>query len=166
MKIALYVGNHQKDPLFTRISWLFIRLVQRAPFAVVTHVEAIHQEHEDGTVTIASSSLRDGGVRAKRTALTAGHWLIYDVPSWDVQKSTALFKTSTNQQYDLRGALATVLLWLGESDTRWFCNEWVGAPFLQASSSFKPAQFAAIVASFGTDVTGAFFRRRAQAPSA
>ncbi len=160
MLVAHYVGAHRGDTLLTRLGWAVVRLVQRGPWRRVTHVEAIHEVHDDGTVTIASSSLRDGGVRDKRVRLTPGHWLIVDVPQWSVRDSLRLLAESRGMPYDWRGAAATVLP-LRQSRRGYFCTEWVGRPFLQASHLFGPAQLAAITLSLGEDVTERFFAARA-----
>lgn len=160
MLIAHYIGNHSADDLATRIGWATTRMVQRGPWRRCTHVEAIHAEHSDGSVTIASASLRDGGVRAKQARLSSGAWLISDVPLWSVDASIGLLETTRGAAYDLTGALATVLP-LRHSRGRWFCNEWVGAPFVDAAHIFGPAQFAAICMSAGRDMTQDFFGSRA-----
>lgn len=160
MKLAFYVGSHHADSLATRAGAAITRLVQKGPYGQFTHVEAIHSEHHDGTVTIASSSLRDGGVRSVRTILEPTNWRIVDVPCWDVTKSIALLETTRGAKYDLRGAIATAFLGSQESD-RWFCNEWVGYPYLKASGNFGPHHLGAIALSFGSDVTSSFFQGKA-----
>ncbi len=159
MKIAHYVGDHKGDGLAAQAGWALIRAVQRGGFRAVTHVEAILAEHAEGDVTIASSSLRDGGVRAKRVRLTDGHWLIVDVPQWDVGAALGLLQATRGMPYDTMGAVATVLP-TRQDRGRYFCNEWVGTPFLHSPHIFGPAQFAAITASLGTDVTATFFGDR------
>lgn len=150
MKVALYVGDHSGDDWIVRASVLVIRRVQRGPHRNVTHVEAIHAEHDDGTTTIASSSLRDGGVRTKRVQLNPDHWLIVDVPQWDVEQSIAWFALHDGLPYDWRGAVATVLPGAGRSN-EWFCNEAVGASIgLRSPETFGPHQFAAIAFSLAT----------------
>ena len=156
MKVALYIGDHAADPLPVRAGWWITRRVQKGPYAGVTHCEAIHAEHADGSVTIASASLRDGGVRAKRARLNPAHWQIVDVPFWDVVRSQDFFAETNGLPYDLRGAIATAFLG-SEDRTRYFCNEWVGKPFLRASANFGPHQFAAVCLSLGRDVTNNFF---------
>ena len=156
MKLAFYIGNHAEDDLPTRAGWWITRAVQKGPYSGVTHVEAIHAEHADGTVTIASSSVRDGGVRAKRVALNPAHWMIVDVPFWDVQRSRNLLTQTKGAPYDWRGAIATAFLGSQDS-TRYFCNEWVGQPFLKAPATFSPSTFAAVCLSMGRDVTDLFF---------
>lgn len=60
MKVALYCGDHKNDTLAVRLGWALTRLVQKGNYANVTHCEAILDENADGTVTIASASIRDG----------------------------------------------------------------------------------------------------------
>lgn len=156
MLIAHYIGDHTKDDISARIGWTLTRAVQRGPYKNVTHSEAIHTVHEDGEVTLASSSLREGGVRSKKVKLNPNNWLISNVPQWYVQDSISLLDRTRGKPYDWRGALATVLPFK-ESKNAWFCNEWVAAPYLQAPHIFGPAQFCTICMSIGQDVTKEFF---------
>ena len=159
MRVALYIGDHAGDDLLVRAGWYLTRLVQKGPYGCVTHVEAIHEEHADGSVTIASASLRDGGVRAKRTTLDPLHWWIVDVPQWGVERSVALLASTNGMPYDMRGAIATAFL--GSQDSaRWFCNEWVSSPFVRAPATFGPHHFAALSLSMGRDITTEFFEAR------
>jgi hypothetical protein len=160
MLTAHYIASHQGDTLSVRAGWAFTRLVQRGHYKRCTHSEAIHGLQTDGSVTIASSSVRDGGVRAKRVHLTAGKWLIIDVPAWDVQRSMELLARTEGHGYDMLGAVSTALL-AGQREDKWFCNEWVAHPFLPSAYIFGPAQFAALCASQGRDVTEQFFKDRA-----
>jgi hypothetical protein len=163
VKVALYIGTHDKDDALTRIGWAATRAVQKGKFRSVTHVEAILEEHADWSVTIGSASLRDGGVRTKTVKLNPEHWLIFDVPSWDVERSKAWFVEHDGDKYDWRGAFVT---WLPATWNRlfeWFCNDAIGASQRMVDSHiFGPSQFAAIVASFGCDVTQEFFNSRGQ----
>jgi hypothetical protein len=157
MLVALYIGTHANDKLHVRLAWYLTRLAQKGPLDIVTHVEAIHAQHADGTVTIASASLRDKGVRVKRVALNPLHWIIVDVPQWEVARSILWFAKHLNELYDIRGALATVLPGSNVSD-RWFCNESVGASIgLRCPETFGPHQFAAVALTLGTDITDQFF---------
>lgn len=161
MLVALYIGNHSGDTLLVQLWWFLTRLVQRGEFARVTHVEAILDTLPDGTVVIASSSLRDGGVRIKAAHLDPAHWLIVDFPAWDADAAREWFAQHVGEPYDWRGALATVLPGKNAS-RRWFCNEAVGAAVgLRSPAAFGPAQFAAICFTFGRDVTAEFFTERA-----
>ena len=160
MKIAAYIGNHSSDTLRTRIGWKLNRAVQRGEFQQVTHVEAIHEEHGGGVVTMASSSLRDGGVRSKRVTLARGHWRIFDMPSWDVARSISLLSETRGMEYDKRGALASAipLPFFQEDENRWYCNEWVAYPFLRGAGIFGPAQFICIIVNLGAaEITDSFW---------
>jgi len=157
MLIAHYIGRHAGDTLSVRAGWAVVRAVQRGPWRRATHVEAIHAVHDDGSVTITSSSLREGGVRSKRTKLKTGNWIVVDVPQWDVADSIALLDQTRGAPYDTLGAVATVLPLRQRAD-QWFCTEWVAAPYLRASGLFGPAQLAAITLSLGTDVTDSIVR--------
>lgn len=159
MKIAHYTGDHTGDDWFARAGVWVTRLGQKGVYGDITHTEAIHSEHSDGSVTIASSSLRDGGVRSKRVMLNPDHWIITDMPQWDVAQSVLLLERTRGWPYDLRGALATVLPGR-PSDRAYFCNRWVSQPYLQASGSFGPHHLAAICLSIGQDVTQDFFKSR------
>lgn len=156
MLVAHYIGP-AKPGLLAHLGWWAIRTGQKAPFDDATHTEAIHAVHRDGTFTIASSSLEDKGVRVKeRVRLTPGHWIVTDVPMWDVELSKAWFAAAIARgvRYDKRGALATMLPGK-EDDTKVFCTESVLAPFVLASHYYTPALGLSLCLSLGTDVTGA-----------
>ncbi|UUZ75551.1 hypothetical protein LP414_27935 [Polaromonas sp. P1(28)-13] len=98
-------------------------------------------------------------MRDKLVRLNPNHWLIVDVPQWDVRLSIDLLARTRGALYDWRGALATCLP--GSPDSRrWFCNEWVGEPYVRAPATFGPHHFAAICLSLGRDVTAEFFAAR------
>lgn len=159
MKVALYTGDHVSDSLSVRAGWWITKKVQKGIYSGTTHVEAIHREYSDGTVAIASSSLRDGGVRSKDTWLNPLHWKVIDIEMWDVQKSFDLLRLTEGCKYDLRGAIATAFIGSPQAG-RYFCNQWVGLPYLQASATFGPNHFHAICLSLGKDITKEFFEVR------
>ncbi len=162
MKIACFIGDHAKDDLLTRIGWAGTRLVQKGSFRRVTHVEAILEEHPDGKVTIGSASLRDGGVRVKTVKLNPDHWIIIDVPSWDVQQSQRWFVKNAGKKYDKRGAFVSWLPFTWDAEDEYFCNEAVGASVDMVDPDIHgPSEFASICLSFGRDVTKEFFSARA-----
>lgn len=160
MLIAHFTGDHAGEHWTTRAGAWLTKLGQKGPYSCITHTEAIHEQHSDGSVTIASASLRDGGVRSKRVALNPAHWIITDVPQWDIGQSVLLLERTRGWPYDLRGAFATVLPGR-PSDRAYFCNRWVGTPYLKAAGSFGPHHFCAICLSIGQDVTTDFFNARA-----
>ena len=160
MRIAFFIGDHSEDDLAARLGWWITRHTQKGAYGYITHCEAIHEEFTDGSVTIAGASLRDRGVRSKRTMLNPAHWLIADVAGWDVRLSIDLLAKTIGAPYDWRGALATRLPGRGASDA-WFCNEWVAEPYLQTADTFGPHHLAAICMSAGENVTRKFFGDRA-----
>ena len=160
MKICLFIGDHAADSLSVRMGAAITRKVQKGPYGIVTHCEAIHDEYSDGQVLIASSSIRDGGVRDKRVMLNPAHWWVVDVPQWVSSMSLDLFQRTRGAPYDLRGAVATVFLG-SPKEGCWFCSEWVAQPYIKASATFSPSQFSAICLSLGKDVTAEFFAERA-----
>jgi hypothetical protein len=147
MKVALFIGSHEKDSWDVRLGCWLTRIVQRGNYSRVTHCEAILDEFPDGTVNIASASLRDGGVRQKRVTLTPGDWIIKDKPEWDVEKARLWFTAHNGEKYDLRGAFVCFLPFWWSTKNQWFCNQAVGAPFLDSPEIFTPSQFASIVLS-------------------
>jgi len=159
MKIAHYIGDHTGDSLMARAGWSLTRLVQKGPYGHITHVEAIHGEYSDGSVIIAGASLRDKGVRAKNVRLNPEHWMITDVPQWHVDLSVRHLERTKGSEYDWRGAVATAFIG-SQNNSTWFCNEWVGFPYLKSAANFGPNTFAAVCFSFGKDVTTEFFNSR------
>lgn len=161
MRVALYIGDHKDDTLTVRLGWWLTRLVQKGEFYNVTHVEAILAEHDDGTVTIGSASIRDGGVRTKRCFLNPEHWIIVDVPKWSVIKARKWFEDYKGDQYDIRGAFATAWPIQWTQKDRWFCNQAVGASAnVNSPEIFGPSQFASMAVSMGSIITTEFFGAR------
>ena len=149
MIILAYIGNHRKDGTAARIGWALVRLAQiGAKFRRVTHVESLLAGPWH-SATIASSSLRDGGVRIKRDVrLTPGHWIAINVPAWDTEDAIDWFEHHQGQRYDWRGALATVFWFLPQSLLEWFCNEAVAAPHgVVDGHRLTPAAFVALALS-------------------
>jgi len=126
MIVAHYIGKHEKDSIFVRLGWFLTRLTQRGRFRNVTHAEAVLEQHDDGTVTIGSSSLREGGVRMKRCTLDRSSWLLRDVKPWDATKAKQWFIQHQGEPYDARGAVATVLPAIGGDPNKRFCHEAIG----------------------------------------
>ena len=145
MKVALYIGDHSKDDMTARIGWWFNRLVQKGTYANVTHVEAILKDWSDGSVTIGSASIRDGGIRTKTCKLNPDHWMVVDVPQWDAEKAKLWFEEHNGEPYDWRGALASCMPFQWRRKNEWFCNEAVAASVgFKCPEIFGPSQFAAI----------------------
>ena len=160
MLIALFVGDHNADIWPVRLGWWLTRVAQKGRFGDVTHCEAI-LAGDASAATIASSSVRDGGVRIKhRVQMNPEHWRIVDVPQWSAASAAQWFAQHMSQPYDWRGAWAIFLPGHHKSDS-WFCNEAVGASVgLLEPHTFSPAVFAAACLSFGREVTAEFFRTK------
>lgn len=149
MLVAHYIGP-PKAGIPAWVGWHLTVWAQKSPHDRCTHTEAIHAAHDDGTVTIASSSIADRGVRTKRVKLNPDHWVITEVPQWNVALSIQYFKHAIRDQvkYDIRGALATLLP--GRQDAkRVFCTEAVLAPFIQAPHYYTPALCLSLCLSIG-----------------
>lgn len=147
MIILGYVGDHKKDAWHVRLGWALTRLVQRGTFERVTHVEGFYGIDDKGMALIGSSSLRDGGVRTKRVKLDPENWIAVDVPAWNEKLSLAFIRAHSFEEYDKRGAIATVFM-SGQDENRWFCNELVGASVgIIDPDTFKPSQFMALAVS-------------------
>lgn len=148
MRVALYVGDHAGDDLLTRAGWRLTRLVQKGEFGLVTHCEAVLRQDPTGAVDIASSSVRDGGVRIKQGVfLQPESWWLVDVPAWSADRARDWFVAHAGAPYDWRGAWATVMPGHRRAG-EWFCNEAVGAAAgLRTPEVFTPSQFAAICVS-------------------
>lgn len=145
MKVCLYIGNHDKETWSVRLGWWLTSLVQKGRFANVTHVEAILKEHEDGSVTIGSASLLDGGVRMKRVHLNPDNWLIVDVPKWSADDALLWFIEHDGEPYDWRGAFASCMPFQWREEGEWFCNEAMAASVgFESPEIFGPSHFAAI----------------------
>ncbi len=153
MLIAHYIGP-PKPGILAHLGWRLAVLGQKGPHDQCTHTEAIHWLHADGTVTIASSSLVDKGVRIKeRVRLTPEHWVITDMPMFDVTRSIAYFDAAiaAGVRYDKRGALATLLPGKHRAD-QVFCTESVLTPFVPQAHYFTPAACLALCLGLGSVV--------------
>ena len=160
MIVLGYIGNHAKDTWSVRLGWFLIRLVQSGKYKRITHTESVLDGSHYSNCTIASSSARDGGVRTKTNiALTKGHWVAVDVPTWDANTAAVWFYNERGKPYDWMGAAASVLFFLRGSQTKWFCNESCGAPFLSTPEQYTPSKFWAIAMAMpgAKDVTDEFF---------
>jgi hypothetical protein len=164
MIILGYVGNHAKDTLLVRLGWAVTRAVQKGRFKQVTHTECIHAGVNYKYCTIASSSIRDGGVRTKENiALTKGNWVAFDIPAFPIERSILWFDLHKGLGYDWVGAAGTKLTFLRKcaySINRFFCNEACLAPFSTRAAEFTPSEFFEYLVDFygAVDVTEQFFK--------
>lgn len=92
--------------------------------------------------------------------LNPDHWLVIDVPGWDLDDAIDWFDAHNGDKYDWRGAMATVLWFLPHSASRYFCNEAVAIPHGVVDAwRLTPAAFIALCMSMpgARDVTAKFF---------
>lgn len=144
-----------------RLGWWLTRLVQSGPFKQVTHTESVLAGTNYKNCTIASSSVRDKGVRIKEdVTLTKGHWMAVDVPTWDVWLAVVWFAKNIGKKYAWLGAIGSIVPFIRGMDDQWFCNEATGAPYIQTPEQYPPAKFWAIAMSMpgARDVTDEFFK--------
>lgn len=148
MIVLGYVGDHAKDTLPVQAGWAITRASQRGPYRQVTHTESVLKGDNYKLCTIASSSVRDGGVRVKEdVTLAKGNWMAVDVPGWDVWLAVLWFVAHLGCKYDWIGAIATRIFWLRGSLDKFFCNQATGAPFIKTADQYAPCQFMAIALS-------------------
>lgn len=166
MKVALYIGNHANDSWDVRLGHRLTLATQKG--SRVTHGEAIVREHGDGTVDIASATLRKetpsgkSGVRIKeRVSLTPGNWRIVDVPQFDREEALEWFIMHQGADYDGRGAFASVLPIWWSKEGAFFCYQSIcEAAKVKCGEGFTGPVFEAMLLRFGRDVTQEFFNPR------
>lgn len=116
MYVAHYKGRVR---LFNRlVSWWF-----NGPYS---HTELVLWTDKNGLSRCASSSLMDGGVRAKWIKLDPDHWTIEPVDG-DIDYAMQWLKEHYGDGYDLLGLLGIVLRRSPGARNKVFCSEAVAA---------------------------------------
>jgi hypothetical protein len=121
MIFAFYKGTLQENPG----AKLFDRLVCWRTRGRFSHVELV----ADGKALCFSSSLRDGGVRAKQINLHTGRWVLVELPdAGNVMLGSAMkwFRVHAGAGYDWFSLLAFVVPLPLRDSRRWYCSEAVG----------------------------------------
>ena len=111
---------------------------------------------EGGGYDCISSSVRDGGVRAKTMLLPADKWDLIPLPDSinEHGQLDRLYRNTVSQPYDWFGAVGVVFKTRQRGD-KWFCSEWCAAALgLPDCWRWSPNDLAAIVS--------ALFQREAQ----
>ena len=70
-----------------------------------------------------SSSIMDGGVRAKRIDFNPAHWDIVDVPWVNAVDAVAWFEANIGKDYDVLGLLGFIIRRVEGARNRFFCSE-------------------------------------------
>ena len=75
-----------------------------------------------------SSSIRDGGVRAKRIDLLARHWHVINLPWADPLRIRLLYQETRKHRYGWLDLIGSQFFNARRQDSgRWFCSEWCAA---------------------------------------
>lgn len=75
-----------------------------------------------------SSSIRDGGVRAKRIDLLARHWHVINLPWADPLRIRLLYQETRKHRYGWLDLIGSQIFNARRQDSgRWFCSEWCAA---------------------------------------
>lgn len=88
-----------------------------------------------------SSSIRDGGVRAKRINLAGRpHWQVLPLPGADAGRALAFFQRTKGEPYGWLDLVLHQVFRSPAGDQRgWFCSEWVAEALgMVAPRSFSP----------------------------
>jgi hypothetical protein len=130
MLIACYIGNHSKDTFSVRLGWVLTRLFQRGR-----------------------------GVRKKSNVqLNKNSWMILDIPTWQEKDILSLYEKTKGKPYDLMGAIGSGITIAKQDPDKWFCNEWVFAPWIEESWQYGPAAACEIAILFDAkEITNEFF---------
>lgn len=112
MKIAFYKGT----------STIYEKIISWKTESPYTHCVAILDEISDGYCRVGASDPSMNGVYIYIDRFPADLWDIIDVPSIDIEKSREWFKQHSGQGYAYRSIINLVLP-VGASDDRWFCDE-------------------------------------------
>jgi hypothetical protein len=168
MKILAFVGKHErkKEGWSTWLGWGIVRAAQiGASFRRCTHVES-HLSGPWHNCSIGSSTLRKDeaagktGVRIKDgVRLTPGHWLVIDMPMWDVEDAIYWHGMHGGAGYSWLGSLSTIFWFLPKDRRRKNCVTAVGEPHgVVDVDRMTTAAFIALCFSVGgKDVTKPFF---------
>ena len=116
MQIAFYKGRVR---LFNRLVSWYLR-------GKYSHCELILRYVPSGLAMCASSSFMDGGVRFKWVELHPDRWDVVEVGG-DHDRAYEWLRKHAGQGYDILGLLGFIWRRTPDSQTRWFCNEAVGA---------------------------------------
>lgn len=116
IQLALYKGPPGKSIRHHLSHWA-IRL---RTWSKYSHAELVI----DGVCY--SSSIREGGVRAKVINL-GERWEVIDLPNTNSARALEWFNQHQNCGYDWLGVMRFMLPFVGHHKSRWFCFEAVGA---------------------------------------
>lgn len=93
-----------------------------------------------------SSSLMDGGVRAKKIDLDSGHWDVYELPWANATDILHYFHKSDPYKYSIVSLVTSQVFNRNKKeDTKQFCSQWcANALGLPSSSTYSPKTLLAL----------------------
>lgn len=156
MKIALFYGTNSSAGLTIEIGTALTKAAQFGEFGNIAHVAAIHEEYGNAKVLLASSTMAHG-VCLTIAKLNPKEWYIYDVPSFDLEKSKEWFSRHLGEPYDVVGAVESILPWHHSGRKGWYCNEAVAASVGVENYATDPEEFSELVARAGVKINNEFF---------
>ena len=126
--LALYKGRGS-------VGNALIRWWTRSPYS--------HCEIVVGNGLAYSSSIQDGGVRAKRIEFDPAHWDFINLPGVEIHRVLDFYARTAGQPFGWKDLLLRqVLNRRGDSDG-WFCSEWCAAALgLPNPQTYSPATLA------------------------
>lgn len=141
-KVYLACYHGRGDKLVHRICDNIIRFFTRGKYS---HTE-IAIALPDGRYECYSSSIRDGGVRAKTMLLPKQKWDLIALDGLPTDAVHEYFEQTKGAGYDLLGALGCVAGFRQHPD-RYFCSEWCFNVIFGGNKGwrFNPNQLAQIV---------------------
>ena len=138
--LAFYKGQKRENPdtsFFDRL----ICFVTRSPYS---HVELVYYYIDKTKFGYCwTSSPRDGGVRATTIQFDPHHWDLFEysgtMPSHlklgTIPEVDAWFRPKAGMKYDWVGAVATVIRFIKQIETKYFCSEIIAEFFEFAKPS-------------------------------
>jgi len=124
MKLALYKGKGQ-------VGNALIRWWTRSPYS---HCEIVIGELSH------SSSLMDGGVRAKQIEFNTDHWDFVELPWAEPHRVESLMRDTHGEPYGWLDLIWRQVLNRPGNSRGWFCSEWCAAALgLPNPQQYSPA---------------------------
>jgi len=113
-KVAFYKAK-QGNQVDKTISWFTEGLY--------SHCEIVISNPNNDTLTMYSSSGRDGGVRIKEHTYDENKWEYVNI-ELDYDVLTDIYSKTKHDKYDYTGILGFILPFKDRTN-QWFCSEWV-----------------------------------------
>lgn len=125
LRLAFYKGRKSENPQTT----FFDRLVCFTTNSRYSHVELVYQYDAGSRMAHCwGASPRDKGVRKTLIYMNPDHWDIIEYDVWYTKSSLEEWVYKENgSAYDWLGAIGTRVLFIRQSNSKWFCSELLAA---------------------------------------